>query len=149
MFLPPSCGYPLGGGGKRGSKNVKVSQTSTSTKSPSLTSYTIKRPASATITTTKSTGRYGHGHHSICELDVMIIGYGYGNRMRRRGSIMSAVSDVGSDDSALSSTSSGLRRKPIPLEIGVGFQLGSLSIFFSIQHFLFFFACLIVFVAEL
>ena len=46
----------------------------------------------------------------------MIIGYGHGNGVRRRGSITPKISDAGSDDSVLSSTSSGFRRKPIPVE---------------------------------
>ena len=46
----------------------------------------------------------------------MIIGYGHGDRVRRRGSVMPTISDAGSDDSALSNTSSGLRRKTIPME---------------------------------
>jgi hypothetical protein len=47
----------------------------------------------------------------------MIIGYGHGNGVKRRGSVTPTISDAGSDDSALSSTSSGLRRKPIPVEM--------------------------------
>jgi hypothetical protein len=51
----------------------------------------------------------------------MIIGYGHhGNGVRRRGSVTPTISDAGSDDSALSSTSSGLRRKPIPLLLLTG-----------------------------
>ena len=47
----------------------------------------------------------------------MILGYSYGNGVRRRGNVMRTVSDAGSDDSALSSISSGLRRKPIIVEM--------------------------------
>ena len=48
----------------------------------------------------------------------MVIGYGHhGNGVRRRGSVTPTISDAGSDDSALSSASSGLRRKPIPVEM--------------------------------
>ena len=45
-------------------------------------------------------------------------------RSEEKGSVTPTISDAGSDDSALSITSSGLR-KPIPME-GVGFELGSL-----------------------
>ena len=47
----------------------------------------------------------------------MIIGYGHGNGVRRQGSITPMISDAGSDGSALSSSGSGLRRKPIPVEM--------------------------------
>ena len=50
------------------------------------------------------------------EPNVMIIGYGHGNGVRRRGSVMPMINDAGSDDSALGNTCSGLRRKPIPIE---------------------------------
>ncbi|EDR00765.1 uncharacterized protein LACBIDRAFT_313013 [Laccaria bicolor S238N-H82] len=36
--------------------------------------------------------------------DVMFIGYGYGDGVRRMGSVTPTISDVESDDSALSST---------------------------------------------
>ena len=74
----------------------------TLTKSPSHTSYTIKSPVSSA----KSPRGYGHGRHSNRESEVMIIGYGYGNELRR-GSVTSTVSDAGSDDSALSSIAVG------------------------------------------
>ena len=53
----------------------------------------------------------------------MVIGYGHhenGVGVRRRGSVTPTISDAGSDDSALSSASSGLRRKPIPLLLLTG-----------------------------
>ena len=110
--------YFGGGSGKRGSKNSKlVPQTP---KSPSRTSYATKSPPAATRS---PRGYYGHGHgrHSSRESDVMIIGYGqHGNGVRRRGSVTPTISDAGSDDSALSSASSGLRRKPIPLLLLTG-----------------------------
>ena len=103
-----------GGGGKRGSKNSKAPQTPTSMKSP----YATKSPAAATRS---PRGYYGHGRHSSRESDVMVIGYGqHGNGVRRRGSVTPTISDAGSDDSALSSASSGLRRKPIPLLLLTG-----------------------------
>ena len=108
-----------GGGGKqRGSKNSKVvvPQTPTSMKSPSRSSYATKSPAAATRSP-RGYG-YGHGRHSSRESDVMVIGYGHhGNGVRRRGSVTPTISDAGSDDSALSSASSRLRRKPIPVEM--------------------------------
>jgi hypothetical protein len=107
----------LGDGGKRGSKNSKVPQTPTSMKSPSRTSYVMKSPTSSMMTTRSPRG-YGHGRPSSRESYIMIIGYGHGNGVRRRGSVTPTISDVGSDDSALSSTSSGLR--PIPLLLLTG-----------------------------
>ncbi|KDR76499.1 hypothetical protein GALMADRAFT_225553 [Galerina marginata CBS 339.88] len=56
-----------------------------------------------------------HTHHSrgaSNSSDVMVIGYG----VRRRGSV-STVSEAGSEESASSTSSSGLRRKPIPVEM--------------------------------
>ncbi|EDQ99058.1 uncharacterized protein LACBIDRAFT_317699 [Laccaria bicolor S238N-H82] len=96
-----------GGAGKRGSKNS----------SNKVVPQTPKSPASSTMTKSSSPRGYGYGHgrHSSCESDVMIIGYGHGHGVRRRGSVTPTVSDAGSDDSALSCASSGLRRKPIPL----------------------------------
>ena len=77
----------------------------------------------------------GHGRHPRRESDVMIIGYGYGNGVRRRGS----VSDAGSDDSALSSTSSGLRRVPIPVEMFLKGSSSSIySCSFTVHYFLFY-----------
>ena len=107
----------FGGGGKRGSRDSKVPQRLTLMKSPSRTSYMMKSPASSTMTMSLC-GYYGHENHSESswELDMMIIGYGYGNGVRR-GSSAPMISDVGSDDSALSSIRSWLRslRKPIPV----------------------------------
>ena len=80
----------FGGGGKRGSKKSKV---------PQITSYATKSPRG-----------YGHGSHSSRESDVMIIGYGHGNGVRRRGSVTPTISYAGSNDSVLS-------RKPIPMEM--------------------------------
>ena len=91
-----------------------VPQTPTSMKSPNRSSCATKSPAAATRSPREY--GYGHGRHSSRESDVMIIGYGHhGNGVRRRGSVTPTISDAGSDDSALSSASSGLRRKPILL----------------------------------
>ena len=89
-------------------------------KSPSRSSYATKSPAAATRS---PRGYYGHGRHSSRESEVMVIGYGHhgnGVGVRRRGSVTPTISDAGSDDSALSSASSGLRRKPIPLLLLTG-----------------------------
>ncbi|KIJ94655.1 hypothetical protein K443DRAFT_36819, partial [Laccaria amethystina LaAM-08-1] len=51
---------------------------------------------------------YGHRRHSSRESYIMIIGYGHGNGVRRRGSITPTISDAWGDDSALSSTRSRL-----------------------------------------
>ena len=124
-------------GGKRGSKDSNVPQTP---KSLNLTSYTMKYPRRY----------YGHGRHSRRESDVIIIGYGRGNGVRRRGNIMRMTSDAGSDDSASRRTNSGLRRKPICGDVFEGWGLSwalSVSFLFDIFHFIL--ACLIVFVAKL
>ncbi|KIM36700.1 hypothetical protein M413DRAFT_287357 [Hebeloma cylindrosporum] len=65
-----------------------------------------------------SPSRNGHGRaHSRGNSDVMVIGYGGGGvGVRRRGSV-ATVSDAGSEESASSTSSSGLRRKPIPIEM--------------------------------
>ncbi|KAG6853364.1 hypothetical protein C0991_004983 [Blastosporella zonata] len=58
--------------------------------------------------------------HAKRESDVMVIGYGYpapGQGLKRRGSLSPSVSDAGSEESASSTTSSALRRKPIPVEM--------------------------------
>ncbi|GLB39238.1 hypothetical protein LshimejAT787_0604000 [Lyophyllum shimeji] len=58
--------------------------------------------------------------HARRESDVAAIGYRYGSpsrELRRSGSMTPTVSDAGSEESASSSGSSGLRRKPIPVEM--------------------------------
>ena len=81
------------------------------------------RKPSRGYTTTSSPGasspsRNGHGRgHSRGSSEVMVIGYGGGGvGVRRRGSV-ATVSDAGSEESASSTSSSGLRRKPIPIEM--------------------------------
>ena len=96
----------------RGSKEFKVHQTPMSMKLLSRPSNMMKSPASSTIMT-KSLQIWAW---TSFEPNVMIIGYGHGNGVRRRGSVAPTINDAGSDDSALSNTSSGLRRKPIPME---------------------------------
>ena len=80
-------------------------------------------------------------------MDVMIIGYGDGNEVRRWGIVMPTIRDVGSEGSALSSTFNGLRRKPIPLLLLTG--SACLSVLFSLSCFLLMFSSLLIFVAEL
>ena len=72
----------------------------------------------------------------------MIICYGHGNGVKRRGSVTCTFSDAGSDDSGLNSTGTGLSRKPTLMEVFlVGFELRCLfSFLFDI--FLFFFSSL-------
>jgi len=60
-------------------------------------------------------GQHARGH-SRGHSDVMVIGYGGAVGVRRRGSV-ATVSDAGSEESASSTSSSGLRRKPIPIEM--------------------------------
>ena len=109
--------YFGGGGGKRGSKNSKV--VPQTPKSPSRTSYATNESCCgdeappwilwAWTPFKPRVGCYDYwvwmesGHH--------------GNGVRRRGSVTPMISDVGSDDSALSSASSGFKRKPIPVEM--------------------------------
>ncbi|KAF8156629.1 hypothetical protein B0H34DRAFT_469016 [Crassisporium funariophilum] len=54
--------------------------------------------------------------HARSGSDVLVIGYGNGVGVRRRGSV-TTVSDAGSEESSSSTSSSGLRRKPIPVEM--------------------------------
>ncbi|KAF8880465.1 hypothetical protein CPB84DRAFT_1851849 [Gymnopilus junonius] len=56
------------------------------------------------------------GRHSRGNSDVILIGYGHQPGVRRRGSV-STISDAGSEVSSSSTSSSGLRRKPIPVEM--------------------------------
>ena len=70
-------------------------------------------------------------------MDVVIIGYGDGNRVRRRGSVTPMIRDVGSDGSALSSTCNGLR------------ESASLPVPFCLCCFLLLLSSLLIFVAKL
>lgn len=108
-------------GGQSPSKSGKRSSQSSKKVPPTPTSpFSLMTPrkASRGYTTpppSASPSARGHGYaHSRGSSDVMIIGYGGG--IRRRGSV-STVSDVGSEDSSSSTSSSGLRRKPIPVEM--------------------------------
>ena len=81
--------------------------------SPKKTSrgYTPSPPSAS-----PSKSGYGRGH-SRGNSDVIVIGYGgSGVGVRRRGSV-TTVSDAGSEESTSSTSSSGLRRKPIPVEM--------------------------------
>ncbi|KAF9465104.1 hypothetical protein BDZ94DRAFT_1320456 [Collybia nuda] len=55
--------------------------------------------------------------HMRRESEVTVIGFGQGQGVKRRGSVTPSVSDDGSEESASSSSSAGLRRKPIPVEM--------------------------------
>ena len=107
----------FGDGGKQGGKNSKVPQTPTSMKSLSRTSYTMKSPGYSTMRTRRNLWGSRHGRHSNRESDVIVIGYGPGNGVRRRGSVTPTISEAESEDGALSSAISGFKRKPIPVEM--------------------------------
>ncbi|KAF8067679.1 hypothetical protein FPV67DRAFT_1607633 [Lyophyllum atratum] len=67
------------------------------------------------LSPTSPAKRFGHARR---ESDVAAIGYGSPSQgLRRSGSVTPSVSDAGSDESSSSSGSSGLRRKPIPVEM--------------------------------
>ncbi|KAF9527637.1 hypothetical protein CPB83DRAFT_855763 [Crepidotus variabilis] len=87
----------------RGLHGHYVHSPSTSPSPPSRFAHTHKRAGS------------NQSSHS----DVLVIGYGVnglGQGLKRRGSV-ATVSDVGSEDSTSSTSSSGLKRKPIPVEM--------------------------------
>ena len=109
---PPKLVLYFGGGGMRGSKESKARQRPMSMKILGRPSNMPKSLASSTIMA-KSPRIWAW---TSFEPNVMIIGYGHGNGVRRRGSVMPMINDAGSDDSALGNTCSGLRRKPIPIE---------------------------------
>lgn len=99
--------YFGGNGMKRGSRGRKGSSASSITPSPSPTS---------------PSKRFRHAKGVSRDSDVMVIGYGYGQTekgVRRRVS-MSGSSVAGSETGSVESggsTGSGLRRKPIPVEM--------------------------------
>lgn len=94
---------------KQGSK--KSSSTSSSS-SPSR--HKTSTPPSPAASAARSPTRA----HIRGNSDVMVIGYGNnGHGVRRRGSMSNSVSDAGSEESYSSTSSSGLRRKPIPVEM--------------------------------
>ena len=91
----------FGGGGKRASKNTKVTpQAPMLMKSPIRTSYTMKSQ---------------HGRHSSHESDIMIIYYSHAYGVRRWGSVTPMISEAGSNDGALGSSSNDFRGMLIPL----------------------------------
>ena len=94
-------------------KNHKQGLKKSSTVSPSPSRSSYKTPASPIRSLTRA--------HIRGNSDVMVIGYGnngHGNGVRRRGSVSNnSVSDAGSEESCSSTSSSGLRRKPIPVEM--------------------------------
>ena len=105
-------------------KSSTTSSSSSSSPSPSRSTHHhhhhlhhhSKTPASPIRSLTRA--------HMRGNSDVMVIGYGNNgngngnNGVRRRGSVSNnSVSDAGSEESNSSSSSSGLRRKPIPVEM--------------------------------
>ena len=96
----------------RGSQESKVCQTPMSMKTLNRPLTMMESPASSTIMM-KSPWIWAW---TSFEPNVMIIGYGHGNGVREGGGVTPTIGDAGSDDSALSNVSGGLRRKPIPME---------------------------------
>ena len=74
-------------------------------------------------------------------MDVMIIGYGDGNGVRRWGIVTPPIRGVGIEGSALSSTCNGLRRKPIPLLLLLGLLACRSSSFVLFPFFFTYFRC--------
>ncbi|PPQ67327.1 hypothetical protein CVT26_007248 [Gymnopilus dilepis] len=109
-------------GGKRTSQSAKkgVPPTPTSPFS-SLMSPTRRKsngkgyPSSPTPASASPSTRARHSRGNS-NSDVILIGYGHQPGVRRRGSV-STISDAGSELSSSSTSSSGLRRKPIPVEM--------------------------------
>ena len=109
------------GGQSPASKSKRTSSSATKKIPPTPTS-----PFGGFISPRKPSRGYTHSPpgtspsrsgHSRGNSDVMVIGYGGGGvGVRRRGSV-TTVSDAGSEESASSTSSSGLRRKPIPIEM--------------------------------
>jgi len=100
-----------------GRKTPAVSSSSSSSPSPPP-----PPPAAATTGVRSPSKAHHHRHHVRGFSDVMVIGYGHhthgtGGGVRRRGSVTNSVSDAGSEESSSSTSSSGLRRKPIPVEM--------------------------------
>jgi len=114
-------------GGPSPSKSKRTSSSAAAKKLPPTPTSPFgalmspRKPSRGYTTTTSSSSspsRHGHGRgYSRGSSDVMVIGYGGGGvGVRRRGSV-ATVSDAGSEESASSTSSSGLRRKPIPIEM--------------------------------
>ena len=75
-------------------------------------------------------------------MDVIIIGYGDGNGVRRWGIVTPTIRGVGIEGSALSSTCNGLRRKPIPLLLLTGLACLSVLFFCPVSFLLYLFSLL-------
>jgi len=114
-------GNHSGKGASGHSKNspAKVPPTPTSPfgfKSPSRKTKPYSQTLSPSSSRQPQTHKRGNSS-SMNNSDVIVIGYGAnGTGLKRRGST-ATVSDVGSEDSTSSSSSTGLRRKPIPIEM--------------------------------
>ena len=100
---------------KHGSKKGFPNSSSSSRKTPStLTTPRSPPPPAPPVRSLPS--KPTQSQHIRGYSDVMVIGYGNnGNGVRRRGSMTN--SDAGSEESYSSTSSSGLRRKPIPVEM--------------------------------
>ena len=101
---------------KQGLKKSSSTTTPSSPPPPPSSPPSHKTPASPTGTRSPTRA------HIRGYSDVMVIGYGNNGNgnggVRRRGSVSNnSVSDAGSEESYSSTSSSGLRRKPIPVEM--------------------------------
>ena len=121
-FGSPNKATKRASGSTKSAGNLKVPPTPTSPfglisprKSSRTNTNTSPSPARNHQHQTYHTHKRGSSSNS--NSDVLVIGYGAnGVGVRRRGSL-ATVSDAGSEGSASSSSSSGLRRKPIPVEM--------------------------------
>ncbi|KAF5318620.1 hypothetical protein D9619_010970 [Psilocybe cf. subviscida] len=89
-----------------------------SSPSPPHAAYTRAHPYSPSPKAHPTRAQHGHQRGSSRSSDVLVIGYGNnGVGVRRRGSVSTISSDAGTEISSSSTSSSGLRRKPIPVEM--------------------------------
>ncbi|PPQ72998.1 hypothetical protein CVT24_001432 [Panaeolus cyanescens] len=99
------------------SKSKHSSQQVPSTPSSPFYSMMSPRKSSRSSPSPRGNSAYGHVRH-----DSDVLGYGQAG-VRRRPSVNS-VSDAGSEESSSSTSSSGLRRKPIPVEMFIRSAIG-------------------------
>ncbi|KAF8804440.1 hypothetical protein BYT27DRAFT_7243600 [Phlegmacium glaucopus] len=99
--------------------NSRSKKTSSTSPIPSLSLSPLGRKAAATASSPSAARSLPSKAHARGYSDVLVIGYGNngGGGVRRRGSLANSVSDAGSEESYSSTSSSGLRRKPIPVEM--------------------------------
>ena len=104
-------------------KPTKISSSRPPSSSPSHKAYPSSCSPSPAISCTNSSRSLNNKSSPRTRSrysDVMVIGYGgttTSGGIRRRGSVTNSVSDAGSEESCSSTSSSGLRRKPIPVEM--------------------------------